>query len=193
MKIDWNELNKGIASALEKSAAPKGGFKKPLIGAGGMAAGAGVAGLGASAMGGMMSGGGLGSLAGYLPALLPLLASGKPKNLQQRPPVIHVHTGRRPTVLDSLPENQVGSVNNMNTGQPIKVAGDPITDALAVAVKSRLANKAIDVITNKSKAENAVHPDTDAKKIEIVSKYPEMAHLLEKEENRAYLEKLLKE
>jgi hypothetical protein len=36
-------------------------------------------------------------------------------------------------------------------------------------------------------------PTSEDKKLEIVSKYPEMAKLLEKEENKAYLEKLLKE
>ena len=81
----------------------------------------------------------------------------------------------------------------MNSGEPIKVGGDLVTDALTAAVRNRLANKAIDAVTLGPKAGDPLNPAGEDKKLEIISKYPEMAELLKKEENKAYLEKLLKE
>lgn len=198
MKLDWTELLNGADSVFEKTAQTKvssGGVKKPMIKgvAAGTALGAGAAGAGALGSGvlgtAMNSLGGLSGIA----ALLPLLASGGKRKEFQRPPTIHVHTGKRPTALDALPENQVGGFNSMNYGEPIKVAGDIITDALTAAVRNRLANRAIDAVTTAPNKIDSKGSSAEDKKLEIVSKYPEMEELLKKEENKAYLEKLLKE
>lgn len=66
---------------------------------------------------------------------------------------------------------------------------DMVTDALANAVKNRLANKVIDKVI----AEPASAEQKEDKQLEIVSKYPEMAALLKDEQNKAYLERLMKE
>lgn len=65
-----------------------------------------------------------------------------------------------------------------------------VVDSLANAVKNRIANKVLDT---------AVPTGQEAKKspsekeLEITSKYPEMAKLLEDDKNKAYLERLLKQ
>ena len=112
-------------------------------------------------------------------------------------PMININLAKPKTVFD-MSQGEVGSLSNPNMGasfvdsfkksaEATKVA-DMVTEALARAAQMRLANKVIDSVA----ANPEVHPE-ESKKIEIVSKYPEMAEMLNKQENKAYLEKLLKQ
>ena len=194
MKINWSEIGKGVSSELDKVAFsfPKLGPKGKAIAAGAGLAGAGAAGAGY--VGGMINknvGGALSGMADYLPMLTPFLGGNK----GARPtgnPIIHVTTQKPPGILD-LPSNQMGGFGDPNLGQSFAKTADIVTHALTRAVQNRLANKAIDSVLSPGDIPQAAMPTSEDKKLEIVSKYPEMAKLLEKEENKAYLEKLLKE
>jgi hypothetical protein len=63
---------------------------------------------------------------------------------------------------------------------------DVISKALADAAKRRMANKVLDVVTPEDKA-----VEEKPEELEITTKYPEMAKLLEDEHNKAYLQRLL--
>jgi hypothetical protein len=209
MNLNWTELQSGFSSELEKKAKkvkypkPKPAPKQPtpapaptstqkpnipsMVGAAATGAGLGTAGIAAanyltSGVGGQLQG-----LAAYLPALIGLAgAGGTAGSLPSKFPTIHVTTKNPPTILD-LPSNQVGSLNSPNMGAKfIKSA-----NVLERIVQNRIANSAIDNIfgSNIKKVED----NTAQKKLEIVSKYPELAAMLEDEQNKAYLEKLLQQ
>ena len=67
-----------------------------------------------------------------------------------------------------------------------------VVDSLANAVRSRMANKVIDKVVAPSSQEERPSERSE-KEIELTSKYPEMSKLLEDKQNKAYLERLLKE
>jgi hypothetical protein len=195
MKIDWNELQSGVASEMDKLAFSLPKFSLPKLGPKGkaVAAGAGLAGAGAAganAVGGMVNkqvGGALSGMADYLPMLLPFLGGSRASS-PTGSPVVHVTTQKPPGMLD-LPANQMGSLSSPNLGQSFAKSANL---SLAKVIQARLVNQAIDNVSSSTVPQETANP-AEAKKIELVSKYPEMAKLLEKEENKAYLEKLLKE
>jgi hypothetical protein len=75
----------------------------------------------------------------------------------------------------------------------IKIA-NPLYDPLLWAARNRVANHVLNEVTKTSPSgagERAKLTEENPKKIELTSKYPELAKLLEDEENKAYLNKLL--
>jgi hypothetical protein len=106
--------------------------------------------------------------------------------------------GGQPNINVNVPDNTPRSVlnydttgvtdlDNMYSGTTKRAF---VVDSLARAVQGRLANSVIDELTGQPKAEE---PKPSAKELEISSKYPEMAKLLEDEQNKAYLQRLLKD
>jgi hypothetical protein len=67
-----------------------------------------------------------------------------------------------------------------------------ITDLVSKAMQQRAVNSLIDNALLPPTKENE-KPDTDEKALELVTNHPEMSSLLQDEQNKAYLEKLLKE
>lgn len=65
-----------------------------------------------------------------------------------------------------------------------------VVDIVGKTLQNRVTNEMIDKIVKK---ENKNKPETHSKEIEITSKYPEMENILKNKENKAYLERLLKE
>ena len=210
MKLDWEELSKGVAESFEKNAGAEkiiplltGGRKiiKPLLIGGGLTAAGGVA-TNLLSEGVNYAQQGMESFAPamghFLPSMLNRLGGAsqtyQPGGLR---PMINVNLAKPKTVFDISP-GEVGSLASPNMGASFVVSfkksaestksADMVTEALARAAQMRLANKVIDSVA----ANPEVHPE-ESKKIEIVSKYPEMAEMLNKQENKAYLEKLLKE
>jgi hypothetical protein len=201
MKLDFDELAKGISDGLEKNAGVAQAIRPALVGGGLLAAGA----LGKN----LLSEGanyvekGMANLSpNLLPAALNRLggvsSTMQPGNLR---PIINVNLAKPKTLFD-LPAGEFGSLSSPNTGKSfldtfnkvgqLNKKSDIVTDALARAAQMRIANKVIDSVSSPDKATPQPAPE-EAKKIEIVSKYPEMAEMLKQEENKAYLEKLLKE
>ena len=205
MKLDWTELSKGIDDSLQKNA-NWGKLVRPLLVGGGLtAAGAGAKHLTSKGVGYVEKGmEGLAPTAGnLLPSMLNNRFGGlshlaQPGGLR---PIINVNLAKPKTIFDMSP-GEVGSLSSPNMGEgfvdnfkktgELAKKADLVTDALARAAQMRLANKVIDSVSVPQQAHTATSPD-DSKKIELVSKYPEMAEMLNKEENKAYLEKLLKE
>jgi hypothetical protein len=62
-----------------------------------------------------------------------------------------------------------------------------ITKALSDAAKRRMANKVLDVVTPEEEVQEKRSPE----ELEVVTKYPELAKMLEDEQNKAYLGRLL--
>jgi hypothetical protein len=93
-------------------------------------------------------------------------------------------------------KNRVMLTNNTegvhSLGAP-KMAG--VTDALSDAVKRRVANNVLDGITSRGQSSPEPQAPTqqqqEAKKIELVSAYPEIAQMVENPQTKAYLERLL--
>jgi len=106
---------------------------------------------------------------------------------QQQP--ININIGGRP-VHPMFEQRGVASFGQDKLGQ-LKQA-NIVVDSLANAVRSRMANKVIDKVVAPTKQEEhqSDHPE---KELELTSRYPEMRKLLEDKQNKAYLERLLKE
>ena len=104
-----------------------------------------------------------------------------------QPIVVNNYMGQKPNVL--TPQQGVHSLSEpmpkMSEFQEKKA--DIITKALADAAKRRMANKVLDVVTPEEEVEEKRSPE----ELEVVTKYPEMAKLLEDEQNKAYLSRLL--
>jgi hypothetical protein len=96
--------------------------------------------------------------------------------------------GRLPGLLDY--SGNVGSLSSPSTLKYGSEKNAAIIDVLANATKNRVANQLIDKVIASKQPEVA---EVKEKELEIVSKYPEMAKLLEDEQNKAYLQKLMKE
>ena len=96
--------------------------------------------------------------------------------------------GRLPGLLDY--SGNVGSLSSPSTLKYGSEKNAAIIDVLANATKNRVANQLIDKAIASKQPEVA---EVKEKELEIVSKYPEMAKLLEDEQNKAYLQKLMKE
>jgi hypothetical protein len=107
-----------------------------------------------------------------------------------QPIVIHNHmpgaTQPMPGMLN-YDKTGVGSLSKMSESNE-KIAGI-VSKALADAAKRRMANTAIDAAVGATPEKPS--SATAEKELEIVTKYPEMAKLLEDEQNKAYLQRLV--
>jgi len=102
-----------------------------------------------------------------------------------QPVVVNNYMGQKPNVL--TPQQGVNSLSNPKIAKLLDKKADMITEALTAAAKRRIANRVLDVVSPEEKNEVQQSPE----ELEIVTKYPEMAKLLEDEENKAYLGRLL--
>jgi len=139
---------------------------------------------------------GLEGLSGFLPAALGLMAGGKGNAGMQQPEgfssLLNAIKGK-PNLLNydtgaphSLGDAVAGAgLPNMGWGKTAS-----ITEAITKAVQTRAINDAMDKMLL-HKQETAPAPQD--KRLEITSKYPEMQTMLKDEQNKAYLERLLKE
>ena len=100
-----------------------------------------------------------------------------------QPVVVNNYMGQKPNMLS--PQSGVHSLADKMGSLNPKLA-DVISKALADAAKRRMANKVLDVVTPEDKA-----VEEKPEELEITTKYPEMAKLLEDEHNKAYLQRLL--
>jgi hypothetical protein len=92
--------------------------------------------------------------------------------------------GSRPTIFNQS-KASVGSLSSPS----IKISG--LVDTVAGVVRNRAINNLIDKsVASEDQSEGT--PEAAEKEVEITSKYPEMSKLLEDEQNKAYLQKLLK-
>ena len=203
MNIDWEELNKGMQDALEKSAvtipkiltsagtkiAPAIGRvvtpKNVAIGGGLATAGFGLQNGVNAAQQGISSAMDTGSQ--YLPSVLGMLTgSGKsPVPGGAGGPITVNVTKGTPTMFSAR------GVNTM--GEGLKLANEKqadIFDAVGNVALRRTINSALDTMGTPDKAGA---PAPHEKELELVSQYPEMEKLLEDKQNKAYLERLLKE
>jgi len=200
MNIDWAQLNKGIVEELEKSAAvmPTSLAAKvaPLIAkvitpknvaiGGGLAtAGFGLQNGVNAAREGISSA--IDTAGQYLPQALGMLSGTGRSSIPGMP--------RGPlsiNVSKSTPTMFSGALRGVNTmGEGLKLGAEKqadIFDAVGGVALRRTINKALDTASAPAKLE-APHE----KELEIVSEYPEMAQLLKDKQNKAYLERLLKE
>jgi hypothetical protein len=210
MNIDWKELDAGVSAELEKSGVDIGRLARPVINAAKNIApkvnpktvAVGAAGLaGASKlhqMGQAVSDG----MGGMLNSWLPFAAlSNRSMGLGQAAatPMRRL----KPTSIFNVAPGEVHSLaeNQFAVGQPGIVVGDPgmlaksasdiISDSVSRVLQQRLGSNIIDSVYSGKQHEGLPH--TKEKELEITSKYPEMAKLLEDEQNKAYLAKLLSE
>lgn len=102
-----------------------------------------------------------------------------------QPVVVNNYMGQKPNML--TPQQGVHSLSSPKVAQILEKRSDVITKALADAAKRRMANKVLDVVTPEEEVEENRSPE----ELEVVTKYPEMAKLLEDEQNKAYLNRLL--
>jgi hypothetical protein len=92
--------------------------------------------------------------------------------------------GSKPSIFNQS-KSGVGSLSSPT----IKSGG--IVDTVAVAVRNRAINNLIDKSVSSEESDTNA-PEVAKKEVEITSKYPEMTKLLEDDQNKAYLQKLLK-
>ena len=85
------------------------------------------------------------------------------------------------------PQQGVHSLSSPKVAQILEKRSDVITKALSDAAKRRMANKVLDVVTPEEGTEEKRSPE----ELEVVTKYPELAKMLEDEQNKAYLNRLL--
>jgi hypothetical protein len=125
----------------------------------------------------------IGALA--IPALMKRKRQGGSGDSNQ-PVVVNNYLGRKPTILD--PQSGVNSLSTPKMASLADKQADAVIKLLADAAKRRMANKVLDTVaTSKPEEEEK----KDGKELEVVTKYPEVAKLLEDEQNRAYLNRLL--
>lgn len=105
-----------------------------------------------------------------------------------QPIVVNNYMGQRPNAL--TPQQGVHSLSDPlpKMGEFQEKKADIITKALADAAKRRMANKVLDVVTPE---DEEVQAKQSPEELEVVTKYPEMAKMLEDEQNKAYLSRLL--
>jgi hypothetical protein len=103
-----------------------------------------------------------------------------------QPIVVNNYMGQKPNIL--TPQQGVNSLSSYKSASLSEKKADVITKALTDAAKRRMANHVLDVV---SPEEAEVQAQQSPEELEIVTKYPEMAKLLEDEENKAYLGRLL--
>ena len=118
--------------------------------------------------------------------LLPNLAGGSQGGVGQ-PVVVNNYMGQRPNALN--PQSGVNTLQESfgKAGEALDKKAEGVAEALVSAAKRRMANKVLDTVATPEK-----HPEEKSQEeLEIVTKYPEMAKLLENEQNRAYLNRLL--
>jgi hypothetical protein len=155
-----------------------------------------------SAAGALGAGEGVQNLVGKyaLPALsiaaLTALASGKKKKTQPAAsagaPVINIHNNsgdRRSRLLSDNPD--VGSLSSYKYASFLSKKADMITDTLVNVAKNRVANKMLDKMVTKENKDDS--EKSKNKEVELVSKNPKIKKLLDNEENKQYLEKLITE
>ena len=102
-----------------------------------------------------------------------------------QPVVVNNYMGQKPNML--TPQQGVHSLSNPKVAQLLEKRSDVITKALSDAAKRRMANKVLDVVTPEQETEEKRSPE----ELEVVTKYPELAKMLEDEQNKAYLGRLL--
>jgi hypothetical protein len=104
-----------------------------------------------------------------------------------QPVVVNNYMGQKPNIL--TPRQGVHSLSEpmpkMSEFQEKKA--NVITKALSDAAKRRMANKVLDVVTPEEEVQEKRSPE----ELEVVTKYPELAKMLEDEQNKAYLGRLL--
>ena len=85
--------------------------------------------------------------------------------------------------------NRVGDVSSLSDAKfgSLKEAG--VADAVSKAIQTRAINKVLD----KAEEEGNTESRPSEKEVEITSKYPQMQKMLEDKQNKAYLERLLKD
>ena len=103
-----------------------------------------------------------------------------------QPVVVNNYMGQKPNML--TPRAGVNSLSDPlpKTAENMNKKADVVLKALTDAAKRRMANRVIDSVSHAS-----VDKEEKQKELEIVTKYPEMAKLLEDQENREYLNRLL--
>ena len=102
-----------------------------------------------------------------------------------QPVVVNNYMGQKPNML--TPQQGVHSLSSPKVAQILEKRSDVITKALSDAAKRRMANKVLDVVTPEQETEEKRSPE----ELEVVTKYPELAKMLEDEQNKAYLGRLL--
>lgn len=99
--------------------------------------------------------------------------------------------GQKPSMIS--PMQGVNSLTNPlpKMGEFLQKKADIISEALATAAKRRMANKVLDVVSPEN-----IEPDEkesrNPEELEVITKYPQIAKMLQDEENKAYLNRLLK-
>ena len=118
--------------------------------------------------------------------LLPSLSGGSQGGAGQ-PVVVNNYMGQRPNALNSQSGVNTLQESFGKAGEALDKKAEGVAEALVSAAKRRMANKVLDTVATPEK-----HPEEKSQEeLEIVTKYPEMAKLLENEQNRAYLNRLL--
>ena len=129
-------------------------------------------------------------------------ASGAQTNGYYGPRSLITHN---PGKVTSLSSPTVGPANYANPvlreqaqmTMPKVAAAGAAVDSLMWAARNRLANNVLNQVTKTNPLGMDLSSDeakrVEEKKLEITTKYPELAHLMEKEENKAYLRRLMQE
>jgi len=85
--------------------------------------------------------------------------------------------------------NRLGDVNSLSDAKFASLKEAGVADAVSKAIQTRAINKVLDKAEEEGRAESK----PSEKEVEITSKYPEMQKMLEDKQNKAYLERLLKD
>lgn len=159
-----------------------------------------AANLGRQAVGGVsnMVGNAVGSIGKYaLPAMGALLAiNSMSGNKQQQMPYYPYPPQRPRSILDTtnMDPHSLGAPQMFAeklAAHLRKKAG--IVDAFAGAVGRKAVDSVVNAATPTAADVAAAAQKAKEKEVELTSKYPEIEHMLKNEQNKAYLEKLLKE
>jgi hypothetical protein len=126
-------------------------------------------------------------------AVAALGANSRKKRQQQQnsPIIINMGNDRKNRLLD-LDPSSVQSLSSYKYASYLQKKADIITSTLMNAAKNRVANKVLDkIVSTETKKEK--NPSKDKKEVELTSSNPEVKALLENEDNKKYLEKLISE
>jgi hypothetical protein len=99
-----------------------------------------------------------------------------------QPPVININTGKKPNMLD-YDTQRIGNFEKMSN---LKLAG-----ILSDTASHMTRRKLVDAIQNQLMDNKPEVAPVGEPELEIVTKYPEMAAILEDPKNKQYLNKLL--
>jgi hypothetical protein len=105
---------------------------------------------------------------------------GKPSMLNRAP---GVHSMNSPVVANAGPSSSTPKTGSFKLAKLL-------LDPLLAASERRVANDVLNKLAPPEQPKPAQAPSSEAE-VELVSKHPEIAKLLEDEQNKAYLEKLI--